>query len=138
MVRRFFEFLNQQNVKEIKQLVSNTNYSLHFSGMRSMDWRESMEFLIPFNNAFPDLRREIEGIRAEGNKVAVRLKVTGTHKGEFHGVAPTSKNVSFVATDILTIIDGKILEEWSTADMMGLMKQIGAISVHSSADDNNS
>jgi predicted ester cyclase len=68
---------------------------------------------------------------AEGDKVAVSINVTGTYKGEFQGIPATGKQVSFTAMDILTTIDGKITEEWATADMMGLMQQIGAIPVRS-------
>lgn len=127
VVRQFFEVLNRQDTEKIRQLVSSTNYSLYFSGMPRMDWNGSMQFLAPFNIAFPDLRRNIEDIVAEGNKVAVRMNVIGTHKGKFQGIAPTGKKVSFTAMDILTIIDGKVSEEWSTADIMGLMQQAGAI-----------
>jgi predicted ester cyclase len=75
---------------------------------------------------------------AEGDKVAVSINVTGTYKGEFQGIPPTGKQVSFTAMDILTIIDGKITEEWATADMMGLMQQIGAIPARSVTSSNSS
>jgi len=89
-----------------------------------MDWNGAQQFLAPFTSAFPDLRRSIEDLVAEGDKVAVRFTVIGTHKGEFQGIAPTSKQVSFTVMDILTITDGKITEEWATADLMTLMQQI--------------
>jgi predicted ester cyclase len=43
------------------------------------------------------------------------------------GIPPSGKKVSFVGVDFLTIIDGKITEEWVSLDTMGLMQQIGAI-----------
>ena len=86
-----------------------------------------MQFIAVINNAFPDASRNIEDIVAEGDKAAVRLNVAGTHKGEFRGIPPTGKKVSFTAMAFLTIIDGKVSKEWSTADIMGLMQQIGAI-----------
>ena len=110
------------------QLVSSAKYSLHFCGMPPLDWNANKkEFLAPFNKAFPDLTRDIVDLVAEGDKVAVSINVTGTYKGEFQGIPATGKQVSFTAMDILTIVDGKITEEWATADMMGLMQQIGAI-----------
>jgi len=83
--------------------------------------------LAPFINAFPDLRLNIEDKIAEGDKVAVRVNITGTHKGEFQGISPTGKKVSFVGIDFLAITDGKITEEWVGIDTMGLMQQIVAI-----------
>jgi steroid delta-isomerase-like uncharacterized protein len=100
--------------------------------MPPMDWnRNKKEFLAPFTKAFPDLRRNIVDMVAERDRVAVSMNVTGTYKGEFQGIPVTGKQVSFTAMDILTIIDGKITEEWATADMMGLMQQIGAIPARS-------
>jgi steroid delta-isomerase-like uncharacterized protein len=139
LVRQFFEASDQQDAEMMDQLVSSTNYSLHFSGMPPMDWNTNKEqFLAPFNKAFPDLRRNIVDMVAEGDKVAVSINVTGTYKGEFQGIPATGKQVSFTAMDILTIIDGKITEEWATADMMGLMQQIGAIPARSAGSNNNS
>lgn len=103
-----------------------------------MNWNTNKEqFLAPFNKAFPDLRRNIVDMVAEGDKVAVSINVTGTYKGEFQGIPATGKQVSFTAMDILTIIDGKITEEWATADMMGLMQQIGAIPARSAGSNNS-
>jgi steroid delta-isomerase-like uncharacterized protein len=139
LVSQFFETLDRQDTEMMDQLVSSTNYSLHFSGMPPMDWNENKkEFLAPFTKAFPDLRRNIVDMVAEGDKVAVSINVTGTYKGEFQGIPPTGKQVSFTAMDILTIIDGKITEEWATADMMGLMQQIGAIPARSTTSSNSS
>ncbi len=139
LVRQFFEALDRYDTEMVDQLVSSTNYSFHFSGMPPMDWNTNKEqFLAPFNKAFPDLHRNIVDMVAEGDKVAVSVNVTGTYKGEFQGIPATGKHVSFTAMDILTIIDGKIIEEWATADMMGLMQQIGAIPVRPTSSNNSS
>jgi len=138
LVRQYFEALDRQAIERMDQLVSSANYSLHFSGMPPLDWNANKrEFLAPFNKAFPDLTRNIVDIVAEGDKVAVSINVTGTYKGEFQGIPATGKRVSFTAMDILTIIDGKITEEWATADMMGLMQQIGAIPQRSASTSGN-
>ncbi len=139
LVRQFFEASDRQDAEVMDQLVLSANYSLHFSGMPPMNWNTNKEqFLAPFNKAFPDLRRNIVDMVAEGDKVAVSINVTGTYKGEFQGIPPTGKQVSFTAMDILTIINSKITEEWATADMMGLMQQIGAIPVRPAGSSNNS
>jgi steroid delta-isomerase-like uncharacterized protein len=133
VVRQFFEALNRQDTERIVQLVSSTNYSFHFPGMPPMDWKGDKQFIAAINNAFPDPRNNIVDMVAEGHKVAVRFNVTATHKGKFQNVPPTGKEVSFSGMAFLTLRDGKITEEWATADMMGLMQQIGAIPTTSSA-----
>jgi steroid delta-isomerase-like uncharacterized protein len=139
VVSQFFEALDRHDMKRMDQLVSSTNYSLHFSGMPPMDWTANKNnFLVPFAKAFPDITHNIVDMVAEGDKVAVSINVTGTYKGDFQGIPATGKRISFTAMDIITITEGKIIEEWATADMMGLMQQIGAIPTRSVGSDNNS
>lgn len=77
--------------------------------------------------AFPDLNVTIDDIVAEGDKVVLRQTWRGTHRGEFMGVAPTGKKVSFGVIDILRVAGGKFVEHWGQMDSMGLMQQLGAI-----------
>jgi steroid delta-isomerase-like uncharacterized protein len=126
VVRQFIELHDRQDLERVEQLVSITNYLLYYSGMPPMDWDGHKKLYLGIIKAFPDYSHNLEDMIAEGDKVAVRLNITGTHKGEFHGILPTGKKVSFYETDFLTIINGKITEEKATADMMALMQQIGA------------
>jgi steroid delta-isomerase-like uncharacterized protein len=127
VVRQFFEAADRQDIEGMEQLVSSTNYLFHFPGMSPMDWNTHKQFFTAFTSSFPDLHHEIVDLVAEGDKVAVRFNVTGTHKGELQGIPPTGKKVSFIAMDFITLIDNKIAEDWLSVDMMGLMQQIGAI-----------
>jgi steroid delta-isomerase-like uncharacterized protein len=127
LVRQYFEAYDQQDTERIGQLVSSNNYSFHLSGMPSMDWNGTKQFYAAAWSAFPDLHHDILDLVTEGDKVAVRYNIIGTHKGELQGIPPTGKEVSFSAMDFITLIDGKVAEEWEIADTMGLMQQIGAI-----------
>jgi steroid delta-isomerase-like uncharacterized protein len=129
LVRQFFEAFDRHVPERMDQLVSSTNYSFHFSGMPPMDWNGHKQFIVAVTNAFPDVHHDIVDMVAEGeDKVAVRFDATGTHKGEFQSIPPTSKKVSFGGMNFFTIINGKITEIWGSEDVMGLMQQIGAIS----------
>jgi steroid delta-isomerase-like uncharacterized protein len=129
VVRQFFEAFDRHDTERMDQLVSSTNYSFHFSGIPPMDWNGHKQFIVSVTNAFPDVHHDIVDMVAEGeDKVAVRFDATGTHKGEFQGIPPTSKKVSFGGMNFFTIINGKVAEEWVIVDTMGLMQQIGAIS----------
>jgi len=135
LVGQFFDAMDKKDTERMDKLVSSIDYSLHFSGMPPRDWKATKrELLDPFHKAFPDLTRNIVDMVAEGDKVAVSFNITGTYTGEFQGIPATGKQVSFTAMDILTILDGKITEEWATADMMGLMQQIGAIPPRSASN----
>jgi steroid delta-isomerase-like uncharacterized protein len=78
-------------------------------------------------NAFPDFKATIQDIIAEGDKVVIRMTWSGTQKGEFMGVPPTGKSVSFGVLDIIRVAGGKFVEHWGQMDSMGLMQQLGAI-----------
>lgn len=91
--------------------------------------REGVKQIVSlFRSAFPDLKVDIDDTIAEGDKVVVRSTWSGTHKGEFMGIPPTGKSVSFGVIDIVRIAGGKIVEHWGQMDAMRLMQQLGAVS----------
>jgi predicted ester cyclase len=67
-----------------------------------------------------------EDIVAEGDRVVVRWRWSGTHVGEYMGIAPTGKQVTLTGIHILRIAGGKIVEEWGESDNLGFMEQLGA------------
>jgi len=79
--------------------------------------------------AIPDLHATIDDLVAEGDKVSVRFTVTGTQVGELMGVPPTGKRFHVGAICIYRIAEGKVAEQWEQIDMLGLMRQLGAIPV---------
>jgi steroid delta-isomerase-like uncharacterized protein len=90
--------------------------------------REGVKVLTQtFRGAFPDFKVVIDDIIAEGDKVVVRQTWSGTQKGEFMGVAPTGKSVSFGVIDFIRIEGGKFVEHWGQLDTMAMMQQLGAI-----------
>jgi C-1 hydroxylase len=56
-----------------------------------------------------------------------RLTQTGTHTGEFHGLAPTSHKFVITSVDIFRIVNSKIVEGWSVSDRLDFLKQLGII-----------
>ena len=77
--------------------------------------------------AFPDLQVKIEDMLAEGDKVANRWTWSGTHNGEYLGIAPTGKKVTMTGISIHRFEDGKIAEQWHEVNMLGLMQQFGIV-----------
>ena len=76
--------------------------------------------------AFPDFRLTIEDQIAEGDKVVTRVTFSGTHSGEFGGIAATGKQVKYSGIAIDRIVDGKVVEMWHVAETLSLFQQIGA------------
>lgn len=59
--------------------------------------------------------------------MATRFTSTGTHLGEFQGLAPTGRKLSWTGTVIDRVRDGRTVESWGNWDMMGMMQQLGAV-----------
>ena len=78
-----------------------------------------------YHVALPDIQYTVEDMVAEGDKVAVRWTGRGTQKGEFMGIAPTGKPVTITGISILRIAGGKIVEEWTEEDILGVLQQLG-------------
>jgi predicted ester cyclase len=77
--------------------------------------------------AFPDLHYTLENVLAEGEMVAGHATVRGTHQGEFLGIAPTGREVTWTETHVGRFENGKLVEHWANTDDLGLMQQIGAV-----------
>ena len=77
--------------------------------------------------AFPDLHITIEDMIEEGDKVVEKDTVTGTHQGEYNGLPPTGKSVSYSEIFIMRFVNGRIAEVWGVADLFSQMKQLGMI-----------
>jgi len=81
-----------------------------------------------FRNAVPDLTYTVEDQVSEGDKVVTRYTATGTHEGEFFGVAPTGNRIEMSGIQIDRFDEnGKMVEEWPEYDLLGAMKQMGAV-----------
>jgi steroid delta-isomerase-like uncharacterized protein len=76
---------------------------------------------------YPDIHLTVHDVIAEGDKVVARNTVTGTHQGEFMGVAATGKTVTYDEIFIFRFANGRVVETWGVVDVYAQMKQIGVI-----------
>jgi predicted ester cyclase len=79
-----------------------------------------------FQEAFPDIRFEIENLLAEDDRVVFRSTILGTHRGVFRGVAPTGNRVRVSLIDIVRVENGRFAEHWGGPDALDLLQQLGA------------
>ena len=78
---------------------------------------------------FPDYQTRIDDLFAEGDKVAARITMSGTHTGLFMGIPPTGRQVSFTGIYIARIANGKIAEHWGEEDGVSLLQQLGVLKI---------
>ncbi len=78
--------------------------------------------------AFPDMRMDVQDVIASGDKAVARVRVSGTHEGEFMGIPPTGNQVSMNLIDITRFgNDGLAREHWGVADQLAMLQQLGVI-----------
>jgi len=85
--------------------------------------------VIGVRNTYSDLFVTIDRQISEGERVASCIKATGTHKGEWMGIAPTGSQVVFTGVNIDRLIYGKIVEHGGASNMLGPLLELGAIRV---------
>lgn len=127
LVRRYLEqTINEGNVAAIDEFTS-ADYVGHMTGVPRFDRQTHKQLLLSFRAAFPDQQVTIEDLIAEGDKVVNRATYTGTHRGDFQGIPATGKRFTISGVNISRVADGKIVEDWTVLDMLGMLQQLGAI-----------
>lgn len=84
-------------------------------------------FIAATRNAFPDFHVAGKDTVDEGDKVASRWIIAGTHQGELLGIPPTGKQATWTGITIYRFAGGKIVEAWWMKDVLGLLQQLGVI-----------
>lgn len=129
--RRFHDVVNSGNAEIISKMIDElvepdamirTPLPLDLTGAEVLKhvWATLLA-------AFPDLHLTVEDMIAEGDKVVVRNTVTGTHRGEYLGLPPTGKSVTYNEIFIFRFVNGRVVETWGVVDVLSQMKQLGMI-----------
>lgn len=127
-VRRFIEEVqNQKDWDAFDELNAPDFVNLSAPPGVPKDLQGGKMFLGAFVNAFPDSHVTVDEMIAEGDLVATKKTMTGTHTGEFNGIAPTGKRVEIQYVDFLRLRDGQIIEHWLSMDQLSFMQQLGVI-----------
>ncbi|MGH9560490.1 MAG: ester cyclase [Terracidiphilus sp.] len=120
------EIWHQGSLERIDELFAE-DFVRHDPGRKIHGPEENRQFIQGFRATFPDLHFAVEDQIAEGDKVCVRYRCQGTNSGAFQGKPATNKLVSYSGILIYRIANGKIAEQWTEFDLMGLLKQLGIL-----------
>ena len=128
LMRRFYEeFWCRGNAEAVDELVT-PDFVDHQLPRGWPAGPEGLKRLVrEWRTGFPDMHEDVEDLIAEGDRVAGRFVITGTHKGSFMGLAATGRSVRLTGIDIVRVRDGRIAEWWYSEDAMGLLRQLGRI-----------
>jgi predicted ester cyclase len=79
------------------------------------------------HSAFPDLQHNIKDILTNRDKIVVYMDISGTHKGDYMGIAPTGKTATWTVIAIYRLSNGIVEEFWTEVDTLGIMQQLGFV-----------
>ena len=125
LVRRFVaEVLNQGRFEALTELV-HPDYRYHGPDGSEIAGREGLRQLITgFRIAFPDLNARITTEIRDGDHVAATLVLTGTHLGDFDGLAPTGRHLELPVAIVTRIADHRIVEDREYYDTATIVSQL--------------
>jgi C-1 hydroxylase len=101
---------------------------VHYSEDEPVDTDEMIQRMEGGLAAFPDLHLDVKSILAEGDRVNLRITVTATHQGDFQGLPPTGRKVTWHIVEELRFVDGKVVEHWDVMNFLPMLKQLGKVS----------
>jgi steroid delta-isomerase-like uncharacterized protein len=127
VLRRWVEAWNAQDLDAAEELLA-PEFVRHDANLPDVVGPQAERQHIAENlAAFPDLHFEIEQLIAEGDLVAARYMVQGTHRGEFLGIPGSGRRVTIQAVESYRLDGGKLAEQWVVMDALGLLQQLGAV-----------
>lgn len=129
IVRRVWEEFRGQGRFELAEELLSPDFHDH-DPANAEDVRTpegAKQELQAYRTAFPDMSITVEDQLAEGDMVASRWRIRGTHQGDLMGIAPTGRQVTVTGNTIARLEGGKVREEWHQWDQAGLLRQVGAI-----------
>lgn len=122
------EVWNRGNFAVVDELIAS-DYIGHSSrpGDETHGREGYKQFYATLRKAFPDLQVTVEDQIAEGDRVVTRWTARGTHEGEFQGIPPSGQHGAITGITIDRVADGKVVECWTNADDLGMLRLLGAI-----------
>jgi steroid delta-isomerase-like uncharacterized protein len=125
VVRRFIdEIFDKGNVSAVDELVSDDFVPHTWPSVTGKDdFKVTIERM---GKAVKDAHHTVEDMVAEGDRVSVRLSSHATQIGDVMGVPAAGREYTIAEQHIFRVVDGKVVEHWHVADMLGMMQQIGA------------
>lgn len=128
-VRRLIdEAWNKGNLQVLDDLVAQ-DYVNHDSMNQSKGLQGLKDTIMKYRSAFPDCRMDIEEMISFGDDVVVRWRYSGTHKNAFEGIAPTGRRATGTGMSIQRFAGGKLRETYSNWDALGLLQQLGVVTL---------
>ena len=137
ILERFYDAVfNHPNLTEAQDLIAPEYIDHNPIAPNSVSGIEGLKYTSKLlRTGFPDLNISIEDLIVGRNRIVARIRMQGTHQGEFMGLKPTGKQIDITAIEIYGIVGEKISERWGSLDGIALLQQLGVIQTQNAQDD---
>lgn len=127
LVRRFFEELCNARQSAVADELVASDYVSHGPQAPPAQGPDGVRARVAVYQDALDGHWQVNELHSTADRVIARWTGTGTHTGELMGIDPTQREISVDAISIFRVADGKIAEEWTVWDALGLLQQVGAV-----------
>lgn len=135
LVRSFYEqVVNTGDVTRIERYLAPDFVEVHQNTRHPVGIAGAKEHVLGVRRTYPDLHLTIEQQIAEGDWIATRVTMRGTHRGEWLGIAPTGKPVEATGVNLDRVAGGRIVEHGGAADLLTPLLAIGAVRIVGASD----
>lgn len=126
LVRRFYEPFRTGDTNAYAEVLASDWVDVPLAPGQEQGPAGMAGQIAAFRHAMPDYAVTHEDVVVQGDKVAVRNTVSGTHQGAFMGIQPTGRRIEMRTMDVHQVRDGRIVVTWHLEDFAGLMAQLHA------------
>lgn len=136
VVRRYLEeVFNTGDVDRLPEIVSPEYVEVHENTAYPLGLEGARDHVLGVRAAFPDMHITIEQQIGEGEWVASRITVRGTHLGEWLGMTPTGKQLTFTGVNLNRVVDGLVVEHGGAANLFPTLLGAGSIAIVPASED---
>jgi steroid delta-isomerase-like uncharacterized protein len=119
--------VNSGHLEELRKLVSPDCVEHDPAPNQGPGAQGYIDMFREMRTAFPDLNVAVEHVTADEDTVAIAYTLTGTHRGDLMGIAPTGKKVKARGVQIARFEEGLLVERWGSSDQLGILQQLGVL-----------
>lgn len=137
LLERFYDTVyNLPNLAEAQNVIASDYIDHNPVTPKSVSGIEGLKYTSKlFRTGFPNLVIAIEDLIVGRDRIVARIRMRGTHQGEFMGLKPTDKQIDVSAVEIYAIVGEKISERWGNLDGIALFQQLGVIQTRETPKD---
>ncbi len=121
IIRRLYEDVSSGNIPAAGYSPRGMNFTQYTVSARPASLKAFNSFFNKVISAFPDYTLTVDSLIVKGDRVMVRYTISGTHKGEFMGMAPTNDRITIAGIDVFRLDNGKIVEHWDAAHQISAL-----------------